>query len=167
MATQTGPRRRKVKARGKKDVKFSITMPIELKQAVEAEAAERAIPASEIYRDAIRSRYSPDRANQEQNLILRDLRTMRRELRRVEFGQRVVTEFFVTAAKNILAALPPITGDGQKRGQAFYNHMLSEVEKVLSADKGVLDKLPEHLARYDADSFAELEVPATSSEPTA
>ncbi|WNL48571.1 hypothetical protein RKE25_23095 (plasmid) [Dyella sp. BiH032] len=151
----------KRKAKGDKDVKFSISLPTTIKKAVDMEAANRGIPAIAIYRDQMRERYSPDRSKQEQNLILREVRTLRREVRRVEFAQRVMVELLVTATKNMVAALPPINADGQKRGEAFYNHLLSTVEKALAGDRGVMDRLPEHLARYDAEAFEEFD-----DEPT-
>lgn len=127
-----------------------------LLERARAEARERRIPLRAIVESALRDRYDPEREAAENMLLLKEVRALRNDVRRVDFGNRVLTELSTLTTKNLFSCLPAPTPAGKAAGEGFYNALLAAVERVFSEQTPLLDKLTQNLmaeassAEFDA-----------------
>ncbi len=105
------------------------------------EADQRRISLRAIVEAALRERYDPEHAQKQDVAVLKELRTLRNEIRRVDFGNRVMTELTTLTTKNLFARLPASTPSSQSAGAGFYNALIASVEKVFSQGTPLMDKL--------------------------
>ncbi|MFC6842318.1 hypothetical protein [Xanthomonas theicola] len=161
------PRRKRGGEGGIERIEARVPRP--LAQALRREAAERAISMRAVVEQAIAERYDPAKAAEETLTILRELRTLRRDVQRSEFGVRVMLEAFTLSMKNVFSSLPPPTAAGKAAGESFYNALINAVERVIGADQALVDKLAENLLRFDPEDFADgtPEFPSAPPEATA
>ncbi len=144
--------------------RVELRLPGHLASAVRREAAERRTSMRAIMEAAIAERYDPQRAAEETLMLLRELRTLRRDVQRAEFASRVMLEAFTLSMKNIFSSLPPPTPAGKAVGESFYNALVNSVERVLASDQALVDKFAEQLLRFDPDEFESSA--DTEQEPT-
>jgi hypothetical protein len=105
------------------------------------EALQRRVPVRAVVEAALSERYEPEPAKVANPLLLKELRALRREVRRVDFGTRVLAELTTLTAKNLFARLPAATADSKSAGEGFYNALISSVERVFAQDTPLLDRL--------------------------
>ena len=70
-----------------------------LKRAAIREAAERRITLRGILEAALRDRYDPERAANDQQLFIRELKTLRREVTHVAAGNKILFEALALLVK--------------------------------------------------------------------
>lgn len=127
-----------------------------LKDLAQREADQRRISLRAIVESALRERYDPEHARREEFAVLKEVRALRREVRRVEFGNRVMTELTTLTTRNLFARLPAPTPASKSAGEGFYNALIASVERVFSQNTPLLDKLAASLltereAGFDAE----------------
>ena len=133
------------------------------------EAADRRIPLRAILEAALSARYDPEHAKAEEILVLKELRSLRNEVRRVDFGNRVLTELTTLTTKNLFSRLPAPTPESKSAGKGFYNALISSVERVFAQNTPLLDKLAVSLLTASDSEFhalAEATERARSKEAT-
>lgn len=129
------------------------------------EAAERRITLRAILEAALSERYDPEHAKHEELLVLKELRSLRNDVRRVDFGNRVLTELSTLTTKNLFSRLPAPTAESKSAGEGFYNALISAVERVFAQDTALLDKLAVTLlTRPDAEFDALAEATERSNQ---
>lgn len=127
-----------------------------LMELAQQEATQRRLTRRAIIEAALRERYDPALAHQQDSALLTELRTLRREVQRVDFGNRVLTELTTLTTKNLFARLPAPTADSKSAGAGFYSALIAAVEKVFAQDTPLLDRLAASLLLKD-DGFDALE----------
>ena len=120
------------------------------------EAAERRIPLRAIIEASLSARYDPEHAKAEEILVLKELRSLRNEVRRVDFGNRVLTELTTLTTKNLFSRLPAPTAESRSAGEGFYNALISSVERVFAQNTALLDKLAVSLLSASDSEFTAL-----------
>ena len=133
------------------------------------EAADRRIPMRAIIEAALSARYDPEHAKAEEILVLKELRSLRNEIRRVDFGNRVLTELTTLTTKNLFSRLPMPTAESKSAGEGFYNALISSVERVFAQNTPLLDKLAVSLLTASDSEFnalAEATERNRTKEPT-
>jgi len=88
--------------------------------------------------------------------LLAELRTLRSEVRQVNFGNRVIVELFMMVTRNLFQRLPSPTEESRAAGNGFYDALIASVEKVFVQDRPLLDKLAASLMA-DAAEFDMIE----------
>ena len=128
-----------------------------LKALVTMEARRRRITERAIVEAALRERYEPEQAKQEDSLLLAEVRGLRRDLGRVEFGHCILVELFTLTVHNLFQRLPSPTDASRLAGTAFYNALVASVEKVFTQGDPLLDKLVKSLLEAGVDSCTEID----------
>ncbi|MCC4631436.1 MULTISPECIES: hypothetical protein [Xanthomonas] len=123
-----------------------------LMQLAKREAAERRIPLRAVVEAALAERYDPEHAKAEEMLVLKELRSLRNEVRNVHFGNQMLVELTTLTTKNLFARLPAATPASNAAGEGFYNALIASVERVFSGRTPLLDKLTASLMRAQTDS---------------
>lgn len=123
-----------------------------LLQNARREAAQRRIPLRAIVESALRERYDPQYAERQDIAVLKELRSLRNDVRQVSFGNRVMVELATLTTRNLFQRLPSPTDQSRAAGNGFYNALIASVEKVFSHDQPLLDRLAASLLT-DATEF--------------
>lgn len=127
-----------------------------LLERARSEAKDRRITLRAIVEASLRERYDPEHAKTENMLVLKELRALRNDVRRVDFGNRVLLETTTLTTKNLFACLPAPTPQGKAAGEGFYNALIASVERVFAQSTPLMDKLSQALlaeissAEFDA-----------------
>jgi hypothetical protein len=122
-----------------------------LKRAALHEASERGISVRSVLEAALRDRYDPERAARDKQLILRELKTMRREITHVSAGNKVLFEAMALLVKNLFSSLTPPTADGRLAGDAFYARFIDAVARAIEANEPLMDQvLSLAIVNYDS-----------------
>ncbi|KLB41430.1 hypothetical protein XEUV206_10095, partial [Xanthomonas euvesicatoria] len=138
-----------------------------LMQLAKREAAERRIPLRAVVEAALAERYDPEHAKAEEMLVLKELRSLRNEVRNVHFGNQMLVELTTLTTKNLFARLPAATPASNAAGEGFYNALIASVERVFSGRTPLLDKLTASLMRAQTDSeFDALQAASGGNPPT-
>lgn len=119
------------------------------------EAAQRRISVRAIIESALSERYDPEHAKREEMLVLKEMRTLRNEVRNVDFGNRVMVELTMQITRNLFQRLPSPTEASKAAGNGFYDALMKSVEKVFTEQTPVLDRFAASLmnateAEFDA-----------------
>jgi len=150
-------------------VKITVDLDRRLLERAKREAQDRRIPLRAVLEGALRERYDPEHAKTENLLILKELRALRNDVRRVDFGNRVLVETTTLTTKNLFACLPAPTPAGKSAGEGFYNALIAAVERVFSQNTPLLDKLSQSLlteaSSADFDALAEASESTQGKEP--
>lgn len=136
-------------------VKVTTYLSRRLHERVKREAADRRISVRAVMEAALAERYDPEHARAEELLVLKELRALRNDVRRVDFGNRVLTELTTLTTKNLFQRLPSPTDESRAAGTGFYHALIASVEKIFSQNTPLLDKLAASLmtaseAEFDA-----------------
>lgn len=123
-----------------------------LATAMAREAASRNTTARAVLESALRDRYDPDRASNDSILMLREIRTLKKQIGRIEFSNKLILEAVTLMTKNIFSSLQPPTKEGRAQGEAFYSRFVETVTKVVTEDRSVLDNLMAEL-RFVSEDF--------------
>lgn len=149
--------------------RLNVELDTRLFELAKREAAERRISVRAIIEAALSERYDPEHAKTENLLILKELRALRNDVRRVDFGNRVLVETTTLTTKNLFACLPAPTPAGKAAGEGFYNALIAAVERVFSQNTPLLDKLSQTLlteaSSADFDALAEASESTSGKEP--
>ena len=128
----------------------------ELLAIAQREADQRRVSLRAIVEASLRERYDPVQAQRQDAAVLQKLRALRRDVHRVEFGNRVMTELTTLTTKNLFARLPSPTAASKSAGEGFYNALIASVERVLSQQTPLLDKLAASLLTVADPEFSAL-----------
>jgi hypothetical protein len=136
-------------------VKVTTYLSRRLHERVKREAGDRRISVRAVMEAALAERYDPEHARAEELLVLKELRALRNDVRRVDFGNRVLTELTTLTTKNLFQRLPSPTDESRAAGTGFYNALIASVEKIFSQNTPLLDKFAASLmtaseAEFDA-----------------
>lgn len=134
--------------------KITTYLSRRLLEQAKREAKERRIPLRAVIEAALAERYDPEHAKAEEVLLLKELRALRNDVRRVDFGNRALTELFTLTTKNLFSRLPPPSAESRSAGEGFYNALIAAVEKVFSQGTPLLDRLAVSVMTSDADFAA-------------
>lgn len=134
--------------------KITTYLSRRLLEQAKREAKERRIPLRAVIEAALAERYDPEHAKAEEVLLLKELRALRNDVRRVDFGNRALTELFTLTTKNLFSRLPPPSAETKSAGEGFYNALIAAVEKVFSQGTPLLDRLAVSVMTSDADFAA-------------
>lgn len=112
-----------------------------LKGAALREAAERRVSLRAVLEAAVRDRYDPEQSAAEKQLILRELKTLRREILQVGAGNKVLFEALSLLVKNLFSSLTPPTAEGRLAGDAFYARFIDAVITAIEGDDALMDRV--------------------------
>lgn len=112
-----------------------------LKRAALREAAERRVSLRAILEAAVRDRYDPERSATEQQLVVRELRTLRREVLQIGAGNKVLFEALVLLVKNLFSSLTPPTAEARLVGDQFYARFIDAVIAAIENDDALMDRV--------------------------
>jgi len=112
-----------------------------LKRAALREAAERRLTVRGVIEAALRDRYDPERANQEKQSMIRELKTMRREITHVAAGNKVLFEALALLVKNLFSSLTPPSAEGRLAGDAFYARFIDAVVHAIESNEPLMDQV--------------------------
>ncbi|MBN8888449.1 MAG: hypothetical protein J0I77_22240 [Rudaea sp.] len=122
-----------------------------LKRAVLREAAERRVSLRAILEAAVRDRYDPERSATEKQLVIRELKTLRREVLQVGAGNTLVFEALALLVKNLFSSLTPPTAEARLIGDQFYARFIDAVIAAIENDDALMDRvLSLAVVRHDA-----------------
>jgi hypothetical protein len=124
-----------------------------LKRAAAREAAERHITFRGVVEAALRDRYDPERAYTDRQLVIRELKTLRREIANVSTGNTVLFEALALLVKNLFSSLTPPTAEGRLAGDAFYARFIEAVTGAIERNETVMAQvLALSVVNYDNPS---------------
>lgn len=112
-----------------------------LKRAALREAAERRVSLRAVLEAAVRDRYDPERSASEKQLLIRELKTLRREVMQASAGNKVLFEALSLLVKNLFSSLTPPTAEGRVVGDAFYARFIDAVIAAIETDDAVMDRV--------------------------
>lgn len=112
-----------------------------LKRAVAREAAERHITFRSVVEAALRDRYDPERAYNDRQLVIRELKTLRREIRHVAAGNTVLFEALALLVKNLFSSLTPPTAEGRLAGDTFYARFIEAVTGAIERNEALMEQV--------------------------
>ena len=122
-----------------------------LKRAVLREAAERGITLRGILEAALRDRYDPERATSDKQLLIREIKTLRREVTNVAAGNKVLFEAMALLVKNLFSSLTPPTAEGRVAGDAFYARFIDAVVHAIESNEPLMEQvLSLAIVNYDS-----------------
>jgi hypothetical protein len=125
-----------------------------LKRAAVREASERGISVRSVFEAALRDRYDPDRDARDKQLVIRELKTMRREITHVAAGNKVLFEALALLVKNLFSSLTPPSAEGRLAGDAFYTRFIDAVVHAIESNEPLMDQVLS-LAIINHDSQSE------------
>lgn len=114
---------------------------LRLKRAALREAAERRVSLRAILEAAVRDRYDPERAATEKQLVLRELKTLRREVLQVGAGNKVLFEALGLLVRNLFSSLTPPTADARLVGDQFFARFVDAVAAAIENDDALMDRV--------------------------
>jgi len=112
-----------------------------LKRAALREAAERGVSLRAILEAAVRDRYDPERSATEKQLVIRELKTLRREVLQVGVGNKVLFEALALLVKNLFSSLTPPTAEARLVGDQFYARFVDAVIAAIENDDALMDRM--------------------------
>jgi len=112
-----------------------------LKRAALREAAERRVSLRAILEAAVRDRYDPEHSATEKQLVIRELKTLRREVLQVGAGNKVLFEALALLVKNLFSSLTPPTADARLVGDQFYARYIDAVIAAIENDDALMDRV--------------------------
>ncbi len=112
-----------------------------LKRAALREAAQRRVTLRAILEGALRDRYDPERDGAELRLVVRELKTLRRDVAQVSAGNGVVFEALGLLVKNLFSSLTPPTAEGRLAGDAFYARFIDAVVRAVDSNERLMDRV--------------------------
>lgn len=112
-----------------------------LKRAALREAAERRVSLRAILEAAVRDRYDPERSATEMQLVIRELKTLRREILQVGAGNKVLFEALALLTKNLFSSLTPPTAEARLVGDQFYARFIDAVIAAIENDDALMDRV--------------------------
>ncbi|WP_395641435.1 hypothetical protein [Rudaea sp.] len=112
-----------------------------LKRAALREAAERRVSLRAILEAAVRDRYDPERSATEKQLVIRELKTLRREVLQVGAGNKVLFEALALLVKNLFSSLTPPTSEARLVGDQFYARYIDAVIAAIENDDALMDRV--------------------------
>lgn len=112
-----------------------------LKRAALREAAERRVSLRAILEAAVRDRYDPERSATEKQLVIRELKTLRREVLQVGAGNKVLFEALALLVKNLFSSLTPPTAEARLVGDQFYARYIDAVIAAIENDDALMDRV--------------------------
>jgi hypothetical protein len=90
---------------------------------------------------AVRDRYDPERAATEKQLVLRELKTLRREVLQVGAGNKVLFEALGLLVRNLFSSLTPPTADARLVGDQFFARFVDAVASAIENDDALMDRV--------------------------
>ena len=124
-----------------------------LKRAVVREASKRGIPLRSVLEAALHDRYDPERGAQDRQLVIRELKTLRRELSHVSAGNKVLFEAMALLVKNLFSSLTPPTAEGRAAGDQFYARFIDAVVRAIENNEPLMDQvLSLAIVNYDNET---------------
>ncbi len=130
-----------------------LRLSAQLKRAVMREAAERRITVRGVLEAALRDRYDPERAANDKQLAIRELKTLRREVTHVAAGNKVLFEAMALLVKNLFSSLTPPTAEGRLAGDQFYARFIDAVVHAIEGNEPLMDQvLSLAIVNYDGAS---------------
>jgi hypothetical protein len=138
-------------------VATSIRLPRSLHAAIRNEAATRRITASSLIEQCVRDHYDPEQAKAEQNMLMKEIRTLDRRVGAANFSNRVMVELVTLSMKNLFATLSPPTAAQRAAGEGFYTALLAAVARNLSEGTPVLERIMAAVNRGDDPTFYPLD----------
>ena len=118
-----------------------LRLPQTLKNAVAREASERGISTRNVFEAALRDRYDPERSARDGQLVVRELKALRREVTQVSAGNRVLFEALGLLVKNLFSSLTPPTAEGRLAGDAFYARFIDAVAHAIEKNDALMDRV--------------------------
>ena len=112
-----------------------------LKRAASREAAERRVSLRAILEAAVRDRYDPERSATEKQLVIRELKTLRREVLQVGAGNKVLFEALALLVKNLFSSLTPPTAEARLVGDQFYARYIDAVVAAIENDDALMARV--------------------------
>ncbi|MBS0513909.1 MAG: hypothetical protein JSS16_00330 [Proteobacteria bacterium] len=112
-----------------------------LKRAALREAADRNVSLRAILEAAVRDRYDPERSATEKQLVIRELKTLRREVLQVGAGNKVLFEALALLVKNLFSSLSPPTAEARLVGDQFYARFIDAVIAAIENDDALMDRV--------------------------
>jgi hypothetical protein len=112
-----------------------------LKRAVVREASERGIALRSVLEAALSDRYDPERGARDQQQVIRELKTLRREITHVSAGNKVLFEALALLVKNLFSSLTPPTAEGRLAGDAFYARFIDAVVRAIETNEPLMDQV--------------------------
>lgn len=138
-----------------------------LMEVVRREADQRNVSVRAVVEAAVRERYDPVAAQQQDAALLAEVQALRREVGQVNFANRVMVEVTTLTTRNLFQRLPSPTEESRAAGNGFYNALIASVEKVLVQDRPLLDKLAASMIDGDAEFDMAEDADAPASDPWA
>lgn len=138
-----------------------------LMEVVRREADQRNVSVRAVVEAAVRERYDPVAAQQQDAALLAEVRALRREVGQVNFANRVMVELTTLTTRNLFQRLPSPTDESRAAGNGFYDALIASVEKVLVQDRPLLDKLAASMIDGDGEFDAVDDVDGSASDPHA
>lgn len=134
-----------------------------LKRALVREAVERRIALRSVLEAALTDRYDPEREKRDLQQVVRELKTLRREITHVSAGNKVLFEAVALLVKNLFSSLTPPTAEGRLAGDAFYARFIDAVVRAIEANEPLMDQVLS-LAIVQHDATATLSEPKETSD---
>jgi hypothetical protein len=123
-----------------------------LKRAVMREAAQRGISLRGVLEAALRDRYDPEREARDKQLVIRELKTMRREITHVSASNKVLFEAMALLVKNLFSSLTTPTAEGRVAGDQFYTRFIDAVVRAIESNEPLMDQvLSLAIVNYDSE----------------
>lgn len=124
-----------------------------LRRAAAREAAERRITFRSVVEAALRDRYDPERAGNDRQLVIRELKTLRQEITQVAAGNKVLFEALALLVKNLFSSLSPPTAEGRLAGDAFYARFIDAVVQAIENNQSLMEQvLVMAIVSYDGET---------------
>jgi hypothetical protein len=134
-------------------VHLHLRLSAQLKRAVVREAAERHVSVRGVVEAALRDRYDPERGARDKQLVIRELKTLRREITHVSASNKVLFEALALLVKNLFSSLTPPTAEGRLAGDAFYARFIDAVVQAIESNDPLMDQvLSLAIVNYDSKS---------------
>ncbi|MBS1999202.1 MAG: hypothetical protein JSS86_22905 [Cyanobacteria bacterium SZAS LIN-2] len=134
-----------------------------LKRALVREAVERRIALRSVLEAALIDRYDPEREKRDLQQVVRELKTLRREITHVSAGNKVLFEAVALLVKNLFSSLTPPTAEGRLAGDAFYARFIDAVVRAIEANEPLMDQVLS-LVIVQHDATATLSEPEETSD---
>lgn len=137
--------------------RINVRLDARYHDLAKTEAKRRRVAVRAIIDASLADRYDPEHERREQTELLKEVRSLRRQMRDLEFGNRVILEAFMLVIPNLFARLPRPTPAGKAEGVKFRNALLSSVERVLGGQTPtgpLLDQLQKALLMPEAHDDA-------------
>lgn len=125
----------------KESVVINTRFSPRLKRTALREARELKVTLRAILEAALRDRYDPERSVTERQLVIRELKTLRREVTHVSAGNTVLFEALALLVKNLFSSLTPPTAEARLAGDQFYVRFMDAVTAAIENDEALMDQV--------------------------